>query len=575
MGFLYSTAMQRSCHQCQMEFQITGEDLKFYEKISPEFGGKKYQIPPPTLCPECRQQRRYACRNDRNYYTGTCHLCRKSLITSYSPDKKLPILCEACFFGDQWDPLSFGQAFDFIKPFFDQFKVLRETVPRLGIYHTQSENSDYTIHSSRNRNCYMCSSIIDCEDVFYSDFTFECKDCLDLFSCTKMTLCYDCLFSEECYRCDWCENCNNLTECTLCFDCRGSQNLIGCTGLRKQKNKILNQAATPESIRETTMKLKTDPAFRAEFEEKFRVLRLAHPHPSIWMINAEDCSGNYIYNSKNARSCYNVKRMEDTTFVYEANAHVNTMDCCRIGNGELLYECASIIDLKVAAFCNLTYQCDRMYYCDNCIGTSECFGCFGLKKHRHCILNKQYSKEEYERLVPQIIEHMRHDGAAMNPSEASGSWGEFFPAEISVFGYNESKAHEWYPLNESETKKRGWKWNEYQQPMSASNRTIPGENLPPDIRDIPDDILNWAVTCEVSKRPFKIVKQELKFYRDNGLPVPRRSPKQRHYDRMGPINIRTLYDRSCGACRKSIQTIYSPERPEIVYCEECYLKTVY
>jgi hypothetical protein len=557
--------MQRSCQQCDTGFEITTEDREFLERVAPTVGGQKCEIPPPTLCPECRQQRRYACRNDRNYYTGSCTQCQKPLITSYSPDKHIPILCDTCFFGDKWDPLSYGKEFDFSKPFFEQFKVLRDTVPRLGIYHTQSENSDYTVHSSRNRNCYMGSSIVDCEDVHFSDFSFVSENSMDLFSCSKMELCYECIFCEDSYHCDHCENCTNCNDCSFCFDCRGSENLLGCIGLRKQRNKILNQNATKEEFKKTSDRLRSDPAFRADFEEKFHALKLKHPHPATWMVNAENCSGNYIWNSKNAQYSYNVKLAEDTRFVYEVNAHTTTMDCCRIGNGELLYECASIVDLKYSAFCNLTYQSDQLLYCDNCTGTSQCFGSFGLKKHKHCIFNKQYSKKEYEELVPKIVYHMR----------TTNEWGEFFPVATSVFGYNESKAHEWYPLDENAVKKNGWKWSNYELPMPGSVKTITADQLPSNISDIPDDILNWAIVCEVSGRPFKIIKQELQFYRQNELPIPRRSPKQRHYDRIRPVNIRTLDDRTCGKCAMPIRTIYSAQRPEIVYCEECYLKEVY
>jgi hypothetical protein len=42
--------------------------------------------------------------------------------------------------------------------------------------------------------------------------------------------------------------------------------------------------------------------------------------------------------------------------------------------------------------------------------------------------------------VPQIIERMMQDG----------EWGEFFPATMSPFGYNETVANEYYPLSKSE-----------------------------------------------------------------------------------------------------------------------------
>lgn len=56
--------------------------------------------------------------------------------------------------------------------------------------------------------------------------------------------------------------------------------------------------------------------------------------------------------------------------------------------------------------------------------------------------------------------------------------------------------------------------------------------LPEDISKIPDDILNWAIECEVTKKPFRIIKQELEFYRKHNIPIPRRHPDQRYIDRL-------------------------------------------
>jgi len=87
--------------------------------------------------------------------------------------------------------------------------------------------------------------------------------------------------------------------------------------------------------------------------------------------------------------------------------------------------------------------------------------------------------------------------------------------------------------------------------------------------------LNWAIECEITKKPFRIIKQELEFYRKYNLPIPRRHPDQRHLDRMSLRNPRHLYTRNCDKCGKEIQTTYAPERPEIVYCQDCYEKEVY
>ena len=57
--------------------------------------------------------------------------------------------------------------------------------------------------------------------------------------------------------------------------------------------------------------------------------------------------------------------------------------------------------------------------------------------------------------------------------------------------------------------------------------------------------------------------------------LPQRCFDQRHLDRVEQRNPRKLWQRSCSRCGKDILTNYAPERPEIVYCETCYLDEVY
>jgi hypothetical protein len=182
-----------------------------------------------------------------------------------------------------------------------------------------------------------------------------------------------------------------------------------------------------------------------------------------------------------------------------------------------------------------------------------------LHKHQYCILNKQYTKEEYEALVPKIIEHMR----------STGEWGEFFPVTLSDYGYNQSIAAEFFPLTEEEVRSRGWHWHQEPTPPPAATHA-----LPDDIADVTDDICDAVLTCKESGKQYKIVKQELAFYRNMGVPVPELSPDQRHKNRMKLRRPWKLWDRNCMNCQKAIKTPYEPGKPEIIYCEECYLQSV-
>ena len=217
-----------------------------------------------------------------------------------------------------------------------------------------------------------------------------------------------------------------------------------------------------------------------------------------------------------------------------------------------------------------------MYYCENCHNSRDCFGCVGLRNKQYCILNKQFTKEEYEKKVGEIIEKMRSDG----------EWGQFFPMSMSPFGYNETLANDHFPLTKEEAKKLGAKWqdNDY-------NPDFQGEYYEPDddIKTYQDDskaneLLRGVLKCEISGKPFRIMPQELAFYLKNGVPIPRKHYDVRYMERFKTRNPKTLYHRQCmceesdhgheGRCPNEFETTYAPDRPEAIYCQSCYEKII-
>ena len=91
-------------------------------------------------------------------------------------------------------------------------------------------------------------------------------------------------------------------------------------------------------------------------------------------------------------------------------------------------------------------------------------------------------------------------------------------------------------------------WSDYESPQPEVKKIIQADKLPENVLDIPDDILNWAIKCEVTNMPFRIIKQELDFYRKHNLPIPKRHPDTRHLDRMKLRNPRKLFKRDCDKC---------------------------
>ena len=216
-----------------------------------------------------------------------------------------------------------------------------------------------------------------------------------------------------------------------------------------------------------------------------------------------------------------------------------------------------------------------------CASVSDCFGCVGLKKKKYCILNKQYSKEEYEELLPKIIKHMNN----MPYIDTKGNiykYGEFFPIDLCPFAYNETIANEHFPKNKEETISLGFRFKEREK--RDYKITILNKDIPNDIKNVSDQILNEIMACENNGREetlcteaFKIAPEELSLYKTVNLPLPTKCPNCRYFDRTFFKNPLKLWHRKCmkEGCNNKFETSYAPDRPEIVYCEKCYQQEVY
>ncbi|PIR48585.1 hypothetical protein COU80_02645 [Candidatus Peregrinibacteria bacterium CG10_big_fil_rev_8_21_14_0_10_55_24] len=563
--------MQQTCAQCGSSFEITDDDLKFYEHVSPVFGGKRYSIPSPTRCPDCRQQRRLAICNEFNLYPGKCDLCGKETIVQFEPSDTRTIYCRDCWHSDKWNACDFGRDIDFTRPFFEQFKELRDSLPAQGLdMQGNVVNCDYIHYAGSSKNCYLIMHADFCEDCYYGYGFKKNTSCVDGFYNLHCELSYDCVDCHKCYHLVGSQECLNCNTGAFLRDCIGCNNCFLCVGLREKEFCFENEQLTKDEYKKRIAEI--DLRSYAQYQvckKKRRELELTHTFKEFQGHNLENCLGNHLYNCKNLRESFDCEDVEDGKCCYQVVlAAKDVHDIYQYGsNLQASYECAisgeDSFHLRFSFGCHM--GCSELMYCFYMEASRDCFGCAYMQKNHHCVFNKQYTKEEYDALVLRLIEHMKQ----------TGEWGEFFPMSLSQFGYNKTSAQMYYPLEKDGAMKISAAWSDYEPPPPQVAKVIPADKLPDNSKDIPDDVLHWAIQCEVTGKPFKITPQELRFYRQMALPLPRRSWYQRHLDRFHQRNPRTLWDRKCAKCSASIQTTYAPDRPEIVYCEDCYQKEVY
>lgn len=546
------------CRQCQRNFEVTDQDRTFYDKVS---------IPEPTLCPPCREQRRLAWKNERNLYRRTCDLCKGTTISIYSKDKPYQVYCQKCWWSDQWDPMQYGIDYDFNKPFFDQFNALIEKVPKQALHHNQNENCDYTTSTSFNRNCYLISSSGYNEDCYYGIFLKGNRSCIDNTHIIKSELCYECIDSKGGYNLKYCQNTYDCSDSAFLFDCRNCHHCFLSCGLRNKQYVFRNQPLSKEQYEQKMPEINLTSYNQVE-TLKNEYMRMVQNYPHLYYDgqNNENVSfSNNIFNSKNCSFCFDAYDLEDCKFCSWYNESKDCYDIYAFGYGsELCYESLEIGQAyRVLLSMHCWNSVSDLLYCLACQNSQHLCGCAGIKHREYCILNKQYTKAEYESLVPKIIKHMGNE------------WGEFLPPSFSHFGYNETMAQDFYPMSEEQVRQRGWKWHTQKDEIPQVEKMLSSDQLPDKTKDIPDDIVKLAIRCKKSNRPFRILKQELQFYRRQNVPFPRLHPDERHKQRMNLRNQRQFFTRPCFLCGTEIQTSYATENPIKVYCEKCYLQEIY
>ncbi len=516
-------------------------------------------LPLPTLCPDERLHRRLAHRNERSIYMNKCALTGKPIVSIFSLDKPYKVYSQEAWHSDAWDAHDYGRDFDFNRPFFEQFAELQRAVPQLGLTNVNGENSDYCNLTTGNKNCYLVFGGDFSEDCIYSIYNMTCRDVSDVYWVDHSELIYDTIDSENCYNIRYCEKSAQCRDSDFLFECRNCENCFGCVGLVGKKFHIFNRPVSPEEYQKTVASYRLDTwsgvqHMKAEFEK----FKLQFPHRFANIINSENVSGNDISSTKNAENCFSIYGpAEDLKDMFLAGWDIK--DCAssdHIGHQvELFYESVGCIKGSRAAFSTFAWHSHDIFYSHLAVNSHDLFGCSNMKRAEYCILNKQYSKEDYEALKARIIEHMK----------STGEWGEFFPIENSMFAYNETVAQDYFPLTPETAP--SWKPEEI--------HPILHNPIPDSIHDVSDEILQSALICQKTGRLYKIIPQELAFYRKMQIPIPQFAPETRNQLRIQKRNPIHLWGRNCANCQAPIQTSYSHDRPATVYCESCYLKTIY
>ncbi len=455
-------------------------------------------------------------------------------------------------------------------------------------------NSDYSNNAAYLKNCYLCFNTGRAEDSAYVMSSWGIKDCFDITEGGDTELSYQSQEIGNSYKTFFSFYCDKTSEVWFSRDCTGCTYCFGCVNLRGKHYYIFNK---PYSKEEYFLKLKE---FNLGSHESLSAISktvqqifLSHSYKYFHGTQNVNVSGDCLHNAKNTHYSYQVSDIEDSK--YCQNTSLGTKDSYDYTtwgeNAELVYEALetgnNCRNIKFAYGCWPANQ--DLEYSINCGSSSNLFGCVGLKKKSHCILNRQYTPQDYFNLREKIIRHM-HEMPYKDSLGRIYKYGEFFPPEFSPYSYFETIAQDYLPLTKERAEQNGYRWID----AEAGNikMTIKAIDLPDHIDMVDASVLDKIIECSSCKKAYRIINPELRFLKLNKIPLPHTCWECRHSERLSWVNPPRFCNRQCQCageksergiyknssshfhghehCSNKFLTSFSPDKKEIIYCETCY-----
>lgn len=556
-----TSSVSTKCQKCKQVFILDKDDLSFYEKM---------KVPNPKVCPDCRFKMRAMFRNETTLYSGRkCGLCGKGIISMYNPKSPYIIYCYDCFYSEKWDPMDYAMDYNENRSFLEQCKELFIKVPKINTYLSLGGgvniNSEYVNMATGCKNCYLVFNTSPAEDLMYSRGISRGKDSSDIYFSTNFERCYECVNVQESNGILYGQNVTGSVDSAFLFNCRGLMNCFGCVNLNNKSYYFLNKPLPQDEYKKKVAEILGSYEKIQEFRKEFEKFVLKFPMRENNNIKTINSTGDYLFECKNVHNAFEAAEAEDSRYIFSSKGVKNSMDV--IGYGTKSEKMLEVVATGLSSNIIATYGAENCinilygFYLRNC---KNCIACDALHNGEYCILNKKYTKEEYERLCLKIIEELKEQDL----------YGLMIPSDLAPFAYNESIAQDNFPMTKEQVLAFGLRWEDDIQ-KTEGRETLHTKELPDNIKDVSDSIVGEVLACLDCDRNYKITNQELLFYRKMNLPIPRKCFYCRHQDRITRRGPYKFWDRNCAKCEKGITTNYSPERSEIVYCEKCYQQEVY
>lgn len=291
--------------------------------------------------------------------------------------------------------------------FLKELQRLINSFPKSHTHTLNSENCEYgdQLYFCKNMlYCFDCNKSADC---LYGFNMYSSVNCVDCNYAINSQLCYEAVEAIGCFNSNFLEYCTNMRDSSFSYNCLNCNDVFGCVSLTNKSFCIFNRQLTEEEYKVQITKFRTLPAEKAlaMLEE----LKQRYPLTQTRGINNVNSPyGNNIDNCKDCYLCFDSSGLENCGYLYDCGTGCKySYDGVFSGDLELSYESIDSGTLFNCSYAIWSGHCHDSSYILSCSDVKNCLGCTNLAHKEYCILNRQFTKEEYEKIAPKILEDLK------------------------------------------------------------------------------------------------------------------------------------------------------------------------
>ena len=443
-----------------------------------------------------------------NLHKRKCDKTGSQIISIFRPDCVYPV-----WHRDEWiksaNPPS--QDFDFSRPFFEQAWEVFQKSPIPHIFQSHNQNCEYTDDWYYSKNCYLCHSGQNNEDCRYCYVSDGVKNMQYSVFAFDSELCFDLINSSNCFNGVFLLNCKNVHDSAFLYDCRDCSDCLFCFNLRNKKYCFGNEQLSKEEFEKKRKAWDLSSFKNYQKAKQFfaEMMLMKAWHRALQIDRCENSTGCFIRNCKDSENCYMLSNHENCANVSLSGPNARwILDSLGTVGAELSFMSVLPVYCYDTKFCFSIDHCRFVEYSAYLKNCQYCFGCCGLVNEKYCILNKKYSREEYEELRTKIVEHMKK----------TGEWGDFFTPHFAPNPYEESYSGLHF------VDKRQINFRTADPIEKITMKTAEVEDIPDSATELTPEKEKWLQEQifwdNQYARPFQIQVADIEFARKMKVPLP-------------------------------------------------------